>query len=123
MAGFPKNKNGNRWKYPDRFDHERHIAYLRFVCQCRYRGEAIKITMKQWFEIWHDPAVWDRRGRGSNALCLMRLDPEKPWTKKNSVIIERAEQIRHAKRLYIEEHGHAPNLGSTYKSRQSRVEQ
>jgi hypothetical protein len=82
-----------RKTFPDPFDHERHIAYLRWRCQATYRGEDVELTLAEWFAIWSTPELWARRGRRVDDICLIRKDIHAPWRRGNLALIDRRTQL------------------------------
>jgi hypothetical protein len=90
--GRSKGKAPYAWIYKDPFDHERHRKWHLARCQANFRNEGWEITVEQWFELW-PMSKWVRRGRGSNDLCMVRLDRDRPFSIDNVKIVTRYWQI------------------------------
>jgi len=84
------------WHHKDPFDHARHLPYLRWKAQCRFRKEPVELTIEDWFALWADPEVWRQRGRRGDAYAITRIDPELAWSYGNCVIVTRREQCQMA---------------------------
>lgn len=92
--------------FKDPFDHDRHVAFLRSRAQAAYRNEPWEITLEEFFKIWHDPEVWNNRGRSSDSWALTRKNVHKPWSYKNVQLLRRKEQLELSRqRSYCERHG------------------
>ena len=80
------------WKYKDPFDHVRHRAFAQARAQANFRNEGWEITIEQWFELW-PMDKWVLRGRGTNDLCMVRIDRDRPFSVDNVKLITRYFQI------------------------------
>lgn len=81
------------WTHP--YDKERtlcHRGWSRAKAQAKYRGEDWQLTADDWKAIW-TPELHARRGRGTDDLCLFRIDSEKSWHKDNVILITRRAQL------------------------------
>ena len=79
----------------------RRLAYIRFVCQARFRKEENDLTLEQFNELWRDPKLWAKRGRHVDCPTMTRIDDDKPWSLGNIMIIDRLEQLRKARERAI----------------------
>jgi hypothetical protein len=80
------------WIHKDPFDHVRHNAWLKAKAQAAFRNEPWHLTIEDWFTIW-TPELWQRRGRGTNDVCMVRIDTDLGFTVDNVKIVERYFQI------------------------------
>ena len=78
--------------YADPVDHARHIAFLKSRSQALYRQEGWHLTIEEYFSLWPND-LWANRGRQADSYCMVRVDPEKPWSMDNCVIITRYQQL------------------------------
>jgi hypothetical protein len=85
------------WIYKDPFDHERHRKWHLARAQANHRGEGWEITIEQWFELW-PMEKWILRGRGSNDLCMVRIDRDRPFSVDNVKIVTRYWQVARDKK-------------------------
>ena len=94
------------WMYPDPFDHERHIPFLRARAQAWFRDEDWELTFEDYCYFWTFEA-WSCRGRGSSDLAMIRLDTEREWSVENCRIVTRREQLerQREKKRYIKSLG------------------
>jgi hypothetical protein len=76
-------------------------AYVRFVCQARFRKEENNLTLEQFNTLWADPKMWAKRGRAIDCPTMTRIDYEKPWSLDNIIIVDRLEQLRIARERAI----------------------
>jgi len=79
--------------YPDQEKRNRYYAYLKHKSQAKYRGETYLLTKEDWFDLW-PTELFEQRGRGSQNLCLSRIDPFGDWTVSNVHIITREEFLK-----------------------------
>jgi hypothetical protein len=91
---------GNMFKDP--FEHDRHHGFLKAKAQAMFRKEEWKLSIFQWFKIWHDPAMWYNRGRASDSVTLTRVDPTEPWCVENVIIMTRRKQLQKARQYDID---------------------
>ena len=99
------------WKTgPDEELHQMYMPWLKAKAQANYREEGWNLSFEEFAELWNDH--WDQRGRSSNSMCMTRIDPEKPWTRDNTEVIQRYAHIvkqgkerRKYKEAYYELHG------------------
>lgn len=81
------------WKYPnDAVMRAKNTAYQRHRCQALYRDEPYELSFEDYCEMWGDD--WHKRGRGSQDLCMHRIDIDTPWSKHNIEIVERRQYLR-----------------------------
>ena len=79
--------------YKDKFTNDRRLAWVRSVCQARYRKEDWELTFSEFCQFWNTEQRFHRRGRSINSLVLVRIDDFDPWNRNNCVIITRAQQL------------------------------
>jgi len=79
-------------KFKNEIEHRKHWGYLRQKAQANFREEGWQLTIEEYFELWRDD-LWANRGRGADNYCMVRVDPEKPWSIDNCVIITRYQQL------------------------------
>ena len=96
-----KGKAPWAWIYKDPFDHVRHQAWHKARAQANFRNEGWEITIEQWFELW-PMDKWVLRGRGSNDLCMVRIDRDRPFSVDNVKLITRYFQITRDKKPKLE---------------------
>jgi len=90
--GRPKGLAPWAWIYPDPFDHDRHRKWHLARAQANHRGEGWELSIEEWFELW-TPDLWSKRGRGTNDLCMVRLDKSLPFRMDNVKIVTRYWQV------------------------------
>lgn len=76
---------------------EKYYAWLKHKSQASYRNEEHNITWEQWEDMWDDD-TWFKRGRGSEDLCLGRLDLSEGWSIENTEITKRIDYLQRWKR-------------------------
>lgn len=79
--------------YKDKFTNDRRLAWVRSVCQARYRKEDWDLTFAEFCVFWNTEQRFRRRGRATDALVMVRYDDFDPWNRDNCVIITRAQQL------------------------------
>ena len=83
------------WKSgPDPVDHKLYVQCQRARAQANFRDEVWLITEQEFIDIWREDDRYLKKGRGLNDLCMIRLDPDLPWTIDNVEIIPRAEHLK-----------------------------
>lgn len=85
------------WKVQGEIPHQQHIAWQRAKAQANFRGELWMLTFEQYQQCWL--GQWERRGRASDDVCLVREDPDGAWEPSNVSVIPRIEHLRR-QRLY-----------------------
>lgn len=81
------------WKTgPDPELHRKYRAFIQQKNQAQFRGEDWQLSFEDWLSIWGTD--FDRRGRGSQDLCLTRWDLEDSWTVSNCFLMERGEHMK-----------------------------
>jgi uncharacterized protein (DUF1684 family) len=95
--GRNKGKDPRYWIYQDPFDHVRHQAWHKARAQANFRNEGWEITIAEWFAIW-PMDKWVLRGRGSNDLCMVRIDRDRPFSADNVKLVTRYWQITRDKK-------------------------
>jgi len=92
MAGSPGKGLGPRphtWVTgPDELRHTQYIAWHKARAQAHFRGEEWRLTFPEYARIWGDQ--WHRKGRHKDSLMLMKKKWQKPWTKSNVELVDRA---------------------------------
>ena len=79
---------------PDPIDHKLYTDCQRARAQAHYRGDEWTITEQEYIGLWREKDQYLSKGRGSDQLCLVRLDYEKGWHMDNVQIISRAEHYQ-----------------------------
>lgn len=78
------------WKSgPNLRDHEQYQAWLVHKAQANFRGEAHEMTFEDFREVWNQDGNWELRGRGSENICMYRIDVDQPWRKDNVAFEQR----------------------------------
>jgi hypothetical protein len=77
---------------PDPLVHRKYFPWHCARSQAHYRGEKYFISFEEFCEMWTDD-LWERRGRKSDELAMIRLDPRLPWSIGNCAIVTRKEQL------------------------------
>ena len=80
--------------YPDKFDRTRNRCWHRMRAQALFRSEPWDIDFPTFCEFWPNEATWARRGRGSDDLCMTRIDPRASWSAANCVLITRSDHLK-----------------------------
>jgi hypothetical protein len=105
------------WKSgPDPIDHKLYTDCQRARAQAWYRGEEWTITEQEYIELWRRDDRYLKKGRGTEDLCLVRLDYEDGWHIYNVDIISRLDHYRVC-------HEHKIGKFAQGKKRQQRQEQ
>lgn len=86
--------------YKDKFTNDRRLAWIRSVCQARYRKEDWDLTFAEFCQFWNTETRFRQRGRSVEALVLVRIDDFEPWNRNNCAILKREQQLSlaHARR-------------------------
>ena len=82
-------------------DPKLHRMYVQFGynrVSARLRKQDWQMTWEQWRDIWLPN--WDQRGRSADALCLVRIDFEGPWSVDNCELVTRREQGIRTRKYY-----------------------
>ncbi len=85
------------WKVQGEIPHKQYCAFLQMRAQANFRGESFRLTFEDFQNLWQEH--WHLKGRGSEAYCLTREDPEGAWEMANVNCIPRIEHLRR-QRLY-----------------------
>lgn len=75
-------------KIKDPFLHARHLQFLRSRAQAQHRKEPWDLTEADWDVIWNQER-FNQRGRSAESLCMIRIDYEDSWNRRNVAIIAR----------------------------------
>ena len=70
---------------PDRKLMAQHIAYSMSRAQAAFRKEPWEFVRQDWIDIWQPQ--WHLRGRGSDQLCMIRVNYDLAWAPDNIEII------------------------------------
>jgi hypothetical protein len=84
---------------PDPVDHRLYNDCLKARAQAWYRGEQWSITEQEYIGLWRNDDNYKKKGRTRESLCMVRVDPEQPWTVDNVEIITRLEHLRNCGNL------------------------
>ena len=87
-----QNPRPHTRKYQDEFRYERNMPYLRQKAQAVFRGETWILAFEDWCNLW-TPERWVNRGKGTDQLCMTRIDLDGPWSVENSIIMVRYDSI------------------------------
>ena len=68
--------------------------------QALFRSEAWDMDFATFCEFWPDEATWAQRGRGTESLCMTRLDPDGVWNRTNAIVLPRIDQARYKNALF-----------------------
>ena len=79
-------------RYPIQWEHDRRLAWLRFRNQCIWRGEPFELTWEDYCEIWPEQR-FRQRGRANDHLVITRIDREGAWTRSNTCLMTRYQQL------------------------------
>jgi hypothetical protein len=93
MPGVKGRLRQHLWKSgPDPLVHRKHFPWHCARSQAHYRGEKYFLTFEEFCELWTDD-LWERRGRKSDELAMIRINPNAPWSIDNCQIVTRKEQL------------------------------
>ena len=94
IIGRRPGRRPQDWFYPhDEHKSMKHKNWSRAKAQCLFRNEGWEITEDQWMNlIWPDH-LFDRRGKKSYDLCMIRINDSKPWSLENTRIVTRRCQL------------------------------
>lgn len=85
---------------PDRIFMAQRLAFSKSRAQAVFRKEPWEFIREDWIDLWKP--LWQSRGRGSDQLCMMRLDYSKPWQHDNIMIITNKVRLgSHQKKHHI----------------------
>lgn len=80
------------WKSgPDEMRHDIYNAFLKRKAQANFRNEGWGMVFEEFYDLWKDD--WYNRGRLSHQMCMSRRDDKQPWTRDNTYIRSRYEQL------------------------------
>ena len=71
---------------------EYRMGWSRMKAQAKYRNEGWDLSWEQYQEIWADK--WHLKGRGSEDLCLTRIDWQGAWTIDNVNLVFRLDHLQ-----------------------------
>lgn len=94
-------------RYSDQFDHDRFQPFLKARAQANFLHQGWELTFEDFCELWPTRELWERRRRSTepDSLCLSRRDTERPWTRSNTVRIDRSDHLRISRcKLYNQDH-------------------
>lgn len=80
--------------YTNPIENHLRISYNRSKAQAQYLGQEWDLEWEDYLWIWLENEAWRYKGRGSESLCLGRIDSAKPWTKKNVQLSGRREHLQ-----------------------------
>jgi hypothetical protein len=94
IIGRRPGRRPQDWMYPyDEHKTTKHRCWSRAKAQCIFRNEGWEITEPQWMnDLWPDH-LFDRRGKKSYDLCMIRINDSKPWSIENTRIVTRRCQL------------------------------
>lgn len=92
QIGRKSGQYPSSWKSgPDVKTHEIFRAYGQQRNQANFRKEPFHLTFEEYKELWWE--CWELRGRGSDSLCTVRIDPRLPWEMGNVTLMTRKDQL------------------------------
>lgn len=89
---MPRKYRKRELRFPIPWEHDRRLAWLRFRNQCIWRGERFELTWEDYCEIWPE-SRFQLRGRKSTDLIITRIDREHAWTRANTCLMTRYQQL------------------------------
>jgi hypothetical protein len=75
----------------DEYKHSMYVPWMKAHAQANFRGEEWTLTFEEWFKLWD--GRWEKRGRGSDDLCMTREDFEGVWSADNIIILTRSDHL------------------------------
>jgi hypothetical protein len=72
-------------------NHDQFVAWHKARAQARFRKEIWLMSFDEFQRLWL--GYWHLRGRGSDSLCMTRVDPEGAWEPSNCEILERRQYL------------------------------
>lgn len=88
--GSGKGPRPQTWKTgPDPVRHAQYQVWLQKRNQAGWRGEGWLLSFEDFVAIWADQ--WSRQGRWRDCLQMMRKNYDRPWSRDNVIIVDRAE--------------------------------
>lgn len=88
-VGSGRTINPSKWiKGPDPVTHDKYYAWLKHRSQATFRKETYTLTWDEWESLWPDE-LFLQRGKGSDCVCLIRIDRDIGWVIDNVEIIVR----------------------------------
>ena len=92
-SGLGRKSDPKHWKTgPCMVTRDKYYAFLKHRSQSNYRGETHSLTWEQWQALFPDH-IWECRGRGSEDLCLGRLDWRLGWHTDNVAVMTRTQHF------------------------------
>ena len=88
-----QNVMQQKTRQPKTWQQQRHLAWLRYKCQCQYLGQG-HITENDWNELWNTEDLWLRKGRGTTSLVMCAIDFTKEHSRLNVAIVCRLDLLR-----------------------------
>lgn len=93
-----KKQFPEKWKMgPDVDTNEMYYAWMKRKAQAKFRHEEWELKWEDFYELWKDN--WHQRGRLPDDLCMTRDDIEKPWSKENTILINRRRHLQRQKEM------------------------
>lgn len=90
----------NEWRSgPDLIDHKLYNDCMKARAQAWYRGEQWSITEQEYISLWRANDSYLHKGRTRHSLCMVRIDPDLPWSVDNVEIVTRLEHLRNCGNL------------------------
>jgi hypothetical protein len=81
------------WKTgPDPMIHRKYLPFLRARAQANFRLEDWLMSFDEYQQLWTHER-WELRGKGTNDLCMTRVDHDGPWSIDNCHIVTRKQQL------------------------------
>ena len=82
------NSRPYRWcTGPDLLTHLQYRAFVQQRNQAVFRQEPWQLTLEEYQDLWRDH--WAERGRTRDSYMMTRVNPDRPWSWANTVVITR----------------------------------
>jgi hypothetical protein len=78
----------------DPIRHKLWLECQRNRAQAKYRGQEWEITEEEFIELWMLDDRYKRRGKGSNNLCMTRINKNESWNRDNVYFPTRKEHFQ-----------------------------
>src|SRR5438105_1485912 len=63
-------------------------AFVDHRCNAKVRGVPWEMSLVQWWTVWQQSGLWEKRGRGGNYYCMCRKGDIGPYAIGNVFIAE-----------------------------------
>jgi len=86
----PRGLQPHLWKTgPDPLRHDKFRGWHKHRSQALFRKESYELSFEDFEHVWG--VLWHQKGTGKDDYCLTRRDRQLPWTRTNTMVVNRGQ--------------------------------